>query len=442
MSQMARKKIIVYNCYAIASPQQPLSTRYNISMNIVKRKDFVQKNRLSIKKILLQFKIKWAGGDLFTKTTILIACLALLICCGGGVKIVKDKLESSMSAMVSLTYQEAADGLNPNGTRFNPYLMVSEDVINQTEEKLGVTIDQEDLWLSFPQITNKSNYTTDFYVNYKGPYNKKEVLETVVTIWANLFEENYTYNNSSVLYTDSNEDTDYIYLVTWLTNEANEIASYAKTRMKEDNVYSLNGITFKNIYDSANNIIDVDIENFKTYITTNGVSNDTVALVNSITYKDRLLSDKKTNYEAQYQNRRGAISLYDMTLFPTISVPSVSNGIYYITTTKTGLDYIYDAAANASSNSLSTQRMISDDQLLIANMDEENGTNTEVLKQATNLYKQLKEQISSLGKQLKELDDSYNSTQIEPYYRIQIDGETFSPVIENETCDINKGACN
>lgn len=410
-------------------------------MNIVKRKDFVQKNRLSIKKILLQFKIKWAGGDLFTKATILIACIALLVCCGSGIKIFKDKLESSMSARISLTYQEAADGLNPNGTRFNPYSMVSEEVISQAEEKLGITIDQDDLWLSFPQITNKSNYTTDFYINYKGPHDKKEVLETVVTIWANLFEENYTYNNSSILYTDPSEDTDYIYLVTWLTNEANEIASYAKTRMKEDNVYSLNGITFKNIYDSANNIIDVDIENFKTYITTNGVSNNTVALVDSITYKDRLLSDKKTNYEAQYQNRREAISLYDMTLFPTISVPSVSNGAYYITTTKTGLDYIYDAAANASSNSLSTQRMISDDQLLIANMDEENGTNTEVLKQANKLYEQLKEQISSLGEQLKELDDNYNSTQIEPYYRVQIDGETFSPVIESEACNTSKGAC-
>ena len=204
--------------------------------------------------------------------------------------------------------------------------------------------------------------------------------------------------------------------------------------MKEDNIYSYNKVTFKNIYDSANNIINVDVENFKTYIISNGISKDSISLVNAIAYKDRLLSDKKTNYEAQYENRRNAITLYDMTLFPTISVPSISNGTYYITTTKTGLDYIYDAAANASSNSLATQRMISDDQLLIANMNEEE-IDTEALKKAESMYEQLQEQITKLGKQLKELDDEYNSTQIEPYYRIQIDGEDYFPAIDN-TCDI------
>ena len=51
------------------------------------------------------------------------------------------------------------------------------------------------------------------------------------------------------------------------------------------------------------------------------------------------------------------------------------------------------------------------------------------------MYEQLQEQITKLGKQLKELDDEYNSTQIEPYYRIQINGEDYSPAIDN-TCDI------
>ena len=376
---------------------------------------------------------EWKCG-LFSKTTIIISCFALLICCGASVKIIKDKLNSTMSARISLTYQEAANGLNPNETRFNPYSMLSNEIVSKAEIELGFTLDKEELWLSFPQITNKSNYTTDFYINYSGKHDKRKVLETVVNLWAKYYEKNCTYSNNSVLFSEPSENTDFIYLVTWLTNEANEITSYAKTRMKEDNVYSYNGVTFKNIYDSANNIIDVDVENFKTYIVSNGISKDSISLVNAIAYKDRLLSDKKINYEAQYENRRNAITLYDMTLFPTISVPSISNGTYYITTTKTGLDYIYDAAANASSNSLATQRMISDDQLLIANMNEEE-IDTEALKKAESMYEQLKEQITKLGKQLKELDDEYNSTQIEPYYRIQIDGEDYFPAIDN-TCDI------
>ncbi len=386
---------------------------------------------------------EWKCGGLFSKATVIISCVALLVCLGGTIKVVKDKISSSMTARISLTYQEAANGLNPNSTRFNPYSILNEDIITQAEEKLGFELENDELWLSFPQITNKSNYTTDFYINYSGKHDKKEVLETIINLWMNYFEENCTYSNKSVLFTEPSSDTDYIYLVTWLTNEANEIASYAKTRMKEDNVYSYNGVTFKNIYDGANNIIDVDIANFKTYIVSNGISKDSTSLINSITYKDRLLSDKKANYEAQYENRRNAITLYDMTLFPTISVPSISNGTYYITTTKTGLDYIYDAAAIASSNSLATQRMISDDKLLITNMknegeeytetsDEISNNYTEKLKDAKNMYESLKEQIIKLGKQLKELDDQYNSTQIEPYYRVYIDGKEYSPVTKED----------
>ena len=405
-------------------------------MYIIK-KLFGEKNivmlKKTLKKSLNKLTIEWKNG-LFSKATILISILAILVCFAGGVKVIKDKLISTMSARISLTYQEAANGLNPNDTRFNPYSILSDDIVSKAEEELGIVLDKEELWLSFPQITNKSNYTTDFYINYKGPHNKRRVLETVANLWAEYYEKNCTYSNNSVLFSEPSENTDFIYLVTWLTNEANEIASYAKTRMKEDNIYSYNKVTFKNIYDSANNIINVDVENFKTYIISNGISKDSISLVNAITYKDRLLSDKKTNYEAQYENRRNAITLYDMTLFPTISVPSISNGTYYITTTKTGLDYIYDAAANASSNSLATQRMISDDQLLIANMNEEE-IDTEVLKKAEGMYEQLKGQITKLGKQLKELDDEYNSTQIEPYYRIQIDGEDYFPAIDN-TCDI------
>ena len=405
---------------------------YMIKNKLLEKKHIVMlKNTL--KKAFNKIANEWKNG-LFSKATILISILAILVCFVGGAKVIKDKLSSTMSARISLTYQEAANGLNPNDTRFNPYSILSDDIVSKTEEELGIVLDKEELWLSFPQITNKSNYTTDFYINYKGPHDKRMVLETVVNLWAEYYEKNCTYSNNSVLFSEPSENTDFIYLVTWLTNEANEIASYAKTRMKEDNIYSYNEVTFKNIYDSANNIINVDVENFKTYIVSNGISKDSISLINAITYKDRLLLDKKTNYEAQYENRRNAITLYDMTLFPTISVPSISNGTYYITTTKTGLDYIYDAAANASSNSLATQRMISDDQLLIANMNEEE-IDIEVLKKAEGMYEQLKEQITKLGKQLKELDDEYNSTQIEPYYRIQIDGEDYSPAIDN-ICDI------
>ena len=377
-----------------------------------------------MKKILKIIKTEWNTKNILVRANLVLACMALLVCLGYAGVTVKGKLDKTVNARISLTYQEAANGLNPNGTRFNPYFIISEEVLKKAEEKLGYEINTSNIWISFPSTTNKTSYTTDFYINYNGDHDGTEVLQAVASSWAQLFEEKYTYNNSSVIYNEPSEDTDYIYLVTWLSNEASEISSYAKKRMKENNTWNDDGTTFRTIYDSAQNLIDVEIENFKTFIVQNGVSKDASSLINSMAYKDRLLSDKKQNFEAQYQNRRDAITLYDPTLFPTISVPSISSGTYYITTTKTGLDYIYDAAASASSSSLATQRMIREDELLVANMDV-NSSNTANLEVAEQMYEKLKDSIQSLGEKLQDLDVKYNSQQLEPYYRIVVDGEEY-----------------
>lgn len=378
-----------------------------------------------MKKILKIIKTEWNTKNILVRTNLVLACMALLVCLGYAGATVKGKLDKTVNARISLTYQEAAIGLNPNGTRFNPYFIISEEVLKKAEEKLGYEINTSNIWISFPSTTNKTSYTTDFYINYNGDHDGAEVLQAVASSWAQLFEEKYTYNNSSVIYNEPSEDTDYIYLVTWLSNEASEISSYAKKRMKENNTWNDDGTTFRTIYDSAQNLIDVEIENFKTFIVQNGVSKDASSLINSMAYKDRLLSDKKQNFEAQYQNRRDAITLYDPTLFPTISVPSISSGTYYITTTKTGLDYIYDAAASASSSSLATQRMIREDELLVANMSDDS-SDTANLEMANQMYEKLKDSIQSLGEKLQDLDVKYNSQQLEPYYRIVVDGEEYA----------------
>lgn len=378
-----------------------------------------------MKKILKIIKTEWNTKNILVRTNLVLACMALLVCLGYAGATVKGKLDKTVNTRISLTYQEAANGLNPNGTRFNPYFIISEEVLKKAEEKLGYEINTSNIWISFPSTTNKTSYTTDFYINYNGDHDGTEVLQAVASSWAQLFEEKYTYNNSSVIYNEPSEDTDYIYLVTWLSNEASEISSYAKKRMKENNTWNDDGTTFRTIYDSAQNLIDVEIENFKTFIVQNGVSKDASSLINSMAYKDRLLSDKKQNFEAQYQNRRDAITLYDPTLFPTISVPSISSGTYYITTTKTGLDYIYDAAASASSSSLATQRMIREDELLVANMSDDS-SDTANLEMANQMYEKLKDSIQSLGEKLQDLDVKYNSQQLEPYYRIVVDGEEYA----------------
>ena len=67
--------------------------------------------------------------------------------------------------------------------------------------------------------------------------------------------------------------------------------------------------------------------------------------------------------------------------------------------------------------------MISDDEEIVQYMDTENGTSSENLKIAEEMYQNLKEEIAKLGEILQQVDNDYNSQQIEPYYSILINGD-------------------
>lgn len=368
---------------------------------------------------------EWQSKRVFKRANLLLVATASLICIGGAFKIGKEKLIKPTQAKISLAYQSASNGLNPNGTRFNPYLMISDDTIKTAEKQLGYNIDKLKIWVGLPEKSSSDSTATDYYLYYSGK-NGEEVLKAVLTAWDEMFASKYTESTKSVMYEAPDGDSDYIYIANWLEEETSQIASYANTRLKKDNTWtSEDGTSYQSIYDETQTILDTDIENLKTYIIQNGISKDPDSLKQTVAYKDRLLSMKKDNYDSQYKNRRDAITLYDPTLFPTISVPSISSGTYYITTTKTGLDYIYDAASVASSNSVDVQRQLSDDKQLVANMS---GPMTEDQKETVEaMCDDIEEKIKDLGKKLENTDKEYKETQEEPYYRITVNGSSFVP---------------
>lgn len=368
-----------------------------------------------MQKLVNIIKTEWQTKNILRRANLVLAASATIVCCIGIVKVGKSKLFKPSEAKISLTYEGASKGLNPNGTRFDPYLMISKNVVKKAEKSLGKDIDTSKLWVGLPTNSSSDSTATDYYLYYSGS-DGENVLNAVVDAWGNMFENTYTESTASTDYEEFEDDTDYIYIADWIENEANQISSYAKTRLKKDNVWkSSDGISYQSLYDEIQNFINVDIADYRTYIIQNGITKDADALKQTIAYKDRLLQMKKDNYDAQYDNRREAITLYDPTLFPTISVPSISSGTYYITTTKTGLDYIYDAASVASSNSLDIQKTLSNDKLLIANMSGNNSS-----KEADEMVENLEKKINELSAKLQNTDTEYQETEEEPYYRVRI----------------------
>lgn len=372
--------------------------------------------------MLKLIKNEWKSKKLLNRLTLVSAILAMSVTFGGAAKIAKLKLDKPTQAKISLNYQTASKGENPNGTRFNPYEMVGIDILEKASAKLGYTIDSNSVWVSLPESSSSSSISTDYYL-YCDSSDGVPVLKAILDAWSDKFKSTHTVSQSSLTYNEPSADTDYVFLEAWLEDEANDLLSYAKTRLKSDNTWvNSNSEGFQSIYDSIENFINNDIAKYKTYIVENGISKDVDTLKRAIAYKDKLLLNKKSNYDAQYNNRLKAIKLYDPTLFPTISVPSISSGTYYITTTKTGLDYIYDAASIASTNSTDIQTTLNDDAQLLANMKESSTDET-----AESMYEELVTKLNTLSEKLKTIDKEYKNKEEEPYFKIIIDGEIYVP---------------
>ncbi len=364
-------------------------------------------------------KKEWNSGKLLNRATLVFATLAILISCGAVAKVAKKKIFKAKFAKISLNYQSATQGLNPNGTRFNPYEIVSDEVLEKASEELDYEISKNNVWISLPESGSSSSISTDYFL-YCDSGDKEAILKAILNAWAEKFESTHTASEASLNYAEPSDDTDYIFLETWLESEANDLLSYAKTRLKADKTWvNSDNVGFQSVYDEIDNFINNDIAKYKTYIIENGITKDADTLKQTIAYKDKLLLNKKNSYDAQYDNRLAAIKLYDPTLFPTISVPSISSGTYYITTTKTGLDYIYDAASVASTNATDIQTTLNDDTQLVSNM-KESGTD----EKADATYESLINRLTELSDKLKNLDKQYKNEKEEPYFTILIDDES------------------
>lgn len=336
---------------------------------------------------------------------------------------IKKTEPADTQAEISLRYEQAGEGLTPSDARFDAYEIISSDVLDKAEKKLGRPLDPSDFHLSPSYAGNGKTYATDYSITYHG-IDGDEILKTVLSIWKNEFTK-AAYPDPVILdYTSPESDADYLSIEGSLEDETAEILRYANNRAKENSTWmpTDGNKSFADIAEEAQNITDVTLADLRTYIVQNGISKDSAAFARTIAYRNKQLQKKKDQADAQYENRVQAIkNLYDSTLFPTVSVPSVNGNTYYITTTKTGLDDIYDDTAGFLKTSLDLQRTITDNEQISSHLD----TSTGSAITASTMIKEAEKKIIQLAEEAKTTDEEYRKEQAD-LVQIKVDNQTIT----------------
>ena len=339
--------------------------------------------------------------------------LLMLIFCflvSGGYYYYKTTRPVEYTMTLSLVYQNASSGLTPSGTRYDPYLIVSDEIISPIEDEMGIDLNDK-IWIRSSPDTKGKSIAAEYVIHCRGLENGDEVLEKIAANYTDYFETHYTMNDSILEYKRPDKLLDYIEMTDYLEAKTSKITTFITKQIKLDESWcTADGANYQDLLEYGENILDIDIYNLRTFITQNGITKSATDIKNIYQYKNLLLEMDKQKAQQQYENRRTSIEMYDPTLFPTISVPSIKNGEYYVTTTKTGLDYIYDAASSFSESAYKLQTSISKNELTTKNIHF-SGYNAE----AEQRIRDIESKITQLIENTKKMDSEYKESKRTKY---------------------------
>lgn len=283
--------------------------------------------------------------------------------------------------IVTLNYEGAKKGLNPDGSRFQIADIKSDKVLKDAINKLGdnslsvddihdrISIDSKmplsAIEKTSSAIASGTNYRYnpsefDIYYSQKkklGKNNTVAFLHALSEAYNEYFLNKYSEKNIILEFemTDEFKEYDYYEKKRVLTEKINSMISYLGKHQEESPTFraTATGYSFENLTNMLINLRDQDLDKLEAYIVQNKVSSDRGGFIRKQEY---LIEKSMLRYNSNMQSAeitRQALELYDPYITGIAFIPSVDgNDEYYMSRTKTGLDnlavksYNYGITAN------------------------------------------------------------------------------------------------
>lgn len=260
-------------------------------------------------------------------------------------------------ATISLNYQNASKGLNPDGSRYNMSEILSDDVLERAIEAgafENVTVDALKKSLTLVPsvqgtVDNESHYriSTEFVLSYNATeatseLNASTVLQAVMQAYQDWYYEKYV-DRFSLLSTgfDEADSFDYLEMCDYLDKKAQNLSFYLKAYEQKDAAFRQEGNenTFSTLLTSCWQFRDVALENLRAYIMENGLSKNRESYLGKLVYESRLAQFDYSKAFQSHAIRLEAIEMYENDMAQTVLVPSYdTSGEFYMSRTRIGID--------------------------------------------------------------------------------------------------------
>ncbi len=330
--------------------------------------------------------------------------------------VVFETSRQNTSLHIALTYPEASQGLNPNGSRYNMSNILSDEVLEAAIEFGGfenLTVDGLRSALDIAPVQSSSRaseesgelVSTQFELTFSNNRKTKnlsgrEVVFAVGYAYRNWFINEYSPNCDVLdISFDDIQSYDYPDLNNYFSNAIQIICNLSSSFHQKDATFQspTTGESFYSINSKAWDINNTGLENLNSFIMANGLSEDRDDYLSRLRYEyTNLCNDYRSTIQA-YDVRIEAVQKYDNDMATVVYIPTYdTDNTFYMSKTKIGIDH-FSADADLLSNSASTiLASILDGRYLLQRLEETPGGTGDAIK-AEEMIAVLKEEILTLA---------------------------------------------
>jgi len=351
--------------------------------------------------------------------------------------------------ILTLNYEGAKQGLNPDGSRFNINEIKSDEVLKEAIDMLGdkdlsvdgvkqrISIDSKMPLSAIEKtsgaIASGSNYSYnpsefDIYYSQKkklGKNNTVDFIHSLSKAYGEHFYNKYSEKNNILEFDGSTDYSGYDYyeITHMLTDKINSMVSYLADHQEESTTFrsTTTGYTFENLTNILLNIRDYDLKKLEAYIIQNKISKDSAGFVR----KQEYLADKELlKYDSNIQASdiiNEALELYDPYITGIAFIPSVDGqDEYYMSRTKTGLDNLAIKSYNKGITAKGFEEKINKCNYLADKFRNSTAPSQEYVSAADNMIADICKNLEKTSSLARLTDDEYISYKTKNYITFKL----------------------
>ena len=345
------------------------------------------------------------------------------------------------SVVLSLNYEEASKGQNPNLTRYNVYELKSDrvmervisnaglqDVLTPTELSEHIDIAENSSGKTIDPNDSSTYYiSTSYTVSYRMNREIKNIsVDDMMTLicksYNDMFHEEYVGTKSVLKYDLGDiEGKEYIEIAKLFTNKSDQMLRYIQQRIEENATYrsDITGQSFQTIKKMIQNVQNYSIKKYSAFVLESGLSRNKDHYIRTLNYKNDMLNINYQKFMIDYNVRKQQVQDYDSAMIGTVMVPSINEKQeYYMSRTNTGTDYLTKEADYSLSQGNAVDRDIIDNNDIIAKVNASTADEES--------YKKADELIKTVDEELKQVANTADTTDKEYIKHTTMDYLTFT----------------